>query len=233
MEIEREGNQTANVPQQESKKLQDSEEMIKVHLFSHFNIGLDMRFEVKRVLLVVSTAGACMEKVPGSCWTWIYGVFGIFRSWKLYRNGFRFQPPVSHSRMGRGSHHGFEHATASGSAKVRKLEFLISVLVFVMAACFFGEMSFVKPPAVEVMKGLFIPRLKGPGATGDAIALLGALIMPHNLFLHSALVLSRKTPSSVRGIKVGSILSSPRSTHILLRELLLTALQLANVSYEN
>ncbi|RLN34309.1 hypothetical protein C2845_PM03G23090 [Panicum miliaceum] len=84
---------------------------------------------------------------------------------------------------------------------VRKLEFLISMLVFVMAACFFGEMSFVKPPAVEVLKGLFIPRLKGPGATGDAIALLGALIMPHNLFLHSALVLSRKTPSSVRGIK--------------------------------
>ncbi|KAF8731730.1 hypothetical protein HU200_015661 [Digitaria exilis] len=84
---------------------------------------------------------------------------------------------------------------------VRKLEFLISMLVFVMAACFFGEMSFVKPPAVEVLKGLFIPRLNGAGATGDAIALLGALIMPHNLFLHSALVLSRKTPSSVRGIK--------------------------------
>ncbi|OEL28275.1 Metal transporter Nramp5 [Dichanthelium oligosanthes] len=84
---------------------------------------------------------------------------------------------------------------------VRKLEFLISMLVFVMAACFFGEMSFVKPPAVEVLKGLFIPKLNGAGATGDAIALLGALIMPHNLFLHSALVLSRKTPSSVRGIK--------------------------------
>jgi len=52
------------------------------------------------------------------------------------------------------------------------------MLVFVMAACFFGEMSFVKPPAVEVLKGLFIPRLKGAGATGDAIALLVALIMP-------------------------------------------------------
>ncbi|CAD6220453.1 unnamed protein product [Miscanthus lutarioriparius] len=84
---------------------------------------------------------------------------------------------------------------------VRKLEFLISMLVFVMAACFFGELSIVKPPAVEVIKGLFIPRLKGDGATADAIALLGALVMPHNLFLHSALVLSRKTPSSVRGIK--------------------------------
>ncbi|RDY08367.1 Metal transporter Nramp5, partial [Mucuna pruriens] len=83
---------------------------------------------------------------------------------------------------------------------VRKLELLISVLVFVMAGCFFGEMSYVKPPASGVLKGMLVPKLSGQGATGDAIALLGALVMPHNLFLHSALVLSRKVPSSVRGI---------------------------------
>ncbi|KAF5467934.1 hypothetical protein F2P56_012138 [Juglans regia] len=86
---------------------------------------------------------------------------------------------------------------------VRKLELLIAVLVFVMAACFFGEMAYVKPPAADVLKGMFIPKLKGQGATGDAIALLGALVMPHNLFLHSALVLSRKIPTSVRGINFG------------------------------
>ncbi|XP_066393719.1 metal transporter Nramp1-like isoform X2 [Miscanthus floridulus] len=84
---------------------------------------------------------------------------------------------------------------------VRKLELLVGLLVFVMAACFFIEMSIVKPPAKEVIYGLFIPSLSGPGATGDTIALLGSLVMPHNLFLHSALVLSRNTPSSVRGIK--------------------------------
>ncbi|XP_057795709.1 metal transporter Nramp7.2-like isoform X2 [Salvia miltiorrhiza] len=83
---------------------------------------------------------------------------------------------------------------------VRKLELLIAILVFIMAACFFGELSYVKPPAKEVMKGMFVPKLSGQGATGDAIALLGALVMPHNLFLHSALVLSRKIPNSVRGI---------------------------------
>ncbi|KAJ0086024.1 hypothetical protein Patl1_08308 [Pistacia atlantica] len=83
---------------------------------------------------------------------------------------------------------------------VRKLEMLIAILVFVMAGCFFGEMSYVKPPAADVLKGMFIPKLSGQGATGDAIALLGALVMPHNLFLHSALVLSRKVPNSVRGI---------------------------------
>lgn len=83
---------------------------------------------------------------------------------------------------------------------VRKLELLIAILVFVMAACFFGELSYVKPPAKQVMKGMFVPKLSGQGATGDAIALLGALVMPHNLFLHSALVLSRKIPNSVHGI---------------------------------
>ncbi|BFG19032.1 hypothetical protein CerSpe_053060 [Prunus speciosa] len=83
---------------------------------------------------------------------------------------------------------------------VRKLELLIAVLVFVMAACFFGEMGYVKPPASGVVKGMFVPKLNGQGATGDAIALLGALVMPHNLFLHSALVLSRKIPKSVHGI---------------------------------
>ncbi|KAI3442698.1 uncharacterized protein J3R85_000946, partial [Psidium guajava] len=83
---------------------------------------------------------------------------------------------------------------------IRKLEMLIATLVFIMAACFFGEMSYVKPPAAKVLKGMFVPMLSGNSATGDAIALLGALVMPHNLFLHSALVLSRKVPRSVRGV---------------------------------
>lgn len=62
--------------------------------------------------------------------------------------------------------------------QVRKLELLISILVFIMAACYFGELSYVKPPASEVMKGLFVPKLNGNSATSDAIALLGALVMP-------------------------------------------------------
>ncbi|XP_057450663.1 metal transporter Nramp7.2-like [Lotus japonicus] len=83
---------------------------------------------------------------------------------------------------------------------VRKLEMLIAILVFVMAACFFVEVAYVKPSASGVLKGVFTPKLNNHEATGDAIALLGALVMPHNLFLHSALVLSRKVPTSVRGI---------------------------------
>ncbi|KAI3464541.1 hypothetical protein Pfo_021204 [Paulownia fortunei] len=47
-----------------------------------------------------------------------------------------------------------------------------------MAACFLGELSYVKPPVKEVMKGMFIPKLSGNGATADIIALLGALVSP-------------------------------------------------------
>ncbi|KAK4267637.1 hypothetical protein QN277_024390 [Acacia crassicarpa] len=84
---------------------------------------------------------------------------------------------------------------------VRKLEFLIAFLVLTIAACFFAELGYAKPNAKEVLEGLFVPKLKGNGATGLAISLLGAMVMPHNLFLHSALVLSRKIPRSVHGIK--------------------------------
>ncbi|GAA0166010.1 secondary carrier transporter [Lithospermum erythrorhizon] len=84
---------------------------------------------------------------------------------------------------------------------VRKLEIFIAFLVLTIAACFFVEMKYAEPNASEVINGLFVPQLKGNGATGLAISLLGAMVMPHNLFLHSALVLSRKIPRSVTGIK--------------------------------
>ncbi|KAM7253901.1 hypothetical protein ACFE04_031583 [Oxalis oulophora] len=84
---------------------------------------------------------------------------------------------------------------------VRKLELFIALLVLTIAACFFVELGYAKPDPKEVLSGLFVPQLKGHGAAGLAISLLGAMVMPHNLFLHSALVLSRKIPRSVTGIK--------------------------------
>lgn len=84
---------------------------------------------------------------------------------------------------------------------MRKLEFLITFLVLTIAACFLVELGISKPKASEVLYGMFVPQLKGSGSTGLVISLLGAMVMPHNLFLHSALVLSRKIPRSVSGIK--------------------------------
>ncbi|RZS05983.1 hypothetical protein BHM03_00036563 [Ensete ventricosum] len=62
--------------------------------------------------------------------------------------------------------------------QVRKLEFFIAFLVLTMAGCFFAELGYAKPKSSEVLKGLFVPQLKGNGATGLAISLLGAMVMP-------------------------------------------------------
>ncbi|KAL9250952.1 Metal transporter Nramp1-like protein [Drosera capensis] len=63
-------------------------------------------------------------------------------------------------------------------------------------------LRYAKPRASEVLRGLFVPSLKGDGATALAISLLGAMVMPHNLFLHSALALSRKVPQSDGGLPI-------------------------------
>ncbi|CAN6270577.1 unnamed protein product [Urochloa humidicola] len=83
----------------------------------------------------------------------------------------------------------------------RKMELIGVIFVLSMAVCFFVELRSANPPMTEVIQGLFIPRLRGDYAMSDAIAVFSALIVPHNLFLHSSLVLSRKIPSSPKGIK--------------------------------
>lgn len=56
---------------------------------------------------------------------------------------------------------------------------MITFLVLTIAACFFAELGYAKPAATEVLNGLFVPQLKGNGATGLAISLLGAMVMPY------------------------------------------------------
>eukprot|EP01122_Echinamoeba_exundans_P001660 TRINITY_DN11675_c0_g1_i1.p1 TRINITY_DN11675_c0_g1~~TRINITY_DN11675_c0_g1_i1.p1 ORF type:complete len:523 (+),score=92.39 TRINITY_DN11675_c0_g1_i1:106-1674(+) len=76
---------------------------------------------------------------------------------------------------------------------IRMLELLIGILVGVISVCFVVEMFMAAPPGVEVLKG-FIPKLdfSDTDQVYTAVSLLGAVVMPHNLFLHSALVRSRK-----------------------------------------
>ncbi|KAG0530033.1 hypothetical protein BDA96_05G149400 [Sorghum bicolor] len=82
---------------------------------------------------------------------------------------------------------------------VRKMELIGVIFMLLITVCFFIELSSVNPPMGEVIEGLFIPRLRGVYAMSDAIALFSVLIVPHNLFLHSSLVVSRKiSPSSKR-----------------------------------
>ncbi|CAI9111421.1 OLC1v1011642C1 [Oldenlandia corymbosa var. corymbosa] len=87
---------------------------------------------------------------------------------------------------------------------IRKLEVVIGTLILIVGGCFFSVLVHARPSAKEIAKGMFIPRLSRGSAVRDSVALLGALIMPHNLFLHSALVISRKIPRTVQSIRSAS-----------------------------
>ncbi|CAG8440643.1 3400_t:CDS:2 [Funneliformis mosseae] len=84
---------------------------------------------------------------------------------------------------------------------VRKLEAVFMVLIGTMATCFWIEMYMCSPDVGEIIKGSLIPIIPR-SAYVQAVAMIGAFIMPHNLYLHSALVMTRKTdPSSYSKIK--------------------------------
>jgi manganese transport protein len=78
---------------------------------------------------------------------------------------------------------------------MRKLEAIVLVLVATIAACYFIEIFVLpqtQPSFAEMGSALAHPRLNHPGMIYVAIGIIGATVMPHNLYLHSALVQSRK-----------------------------------------
>eukprot|EP00891_Asterochloris_glomerata_P009403 jgi/Astpho2/9403/e_gw1.00145.48.1_t len=74
---------------------------------------------------------------------------------------------------------------------VRNLEALFGVLVGIMAISFGIMFVDAGVPAGQVVEGLVLPRLPA-SSVHFAVAIVGAIIMPHNIYLHSALVQSRK-----------------------------------------
>ena len=86
---------------------------------------------------------------------------------------------------------------------VRKLEAFIGALVGVMSICFVAQMSLLGGggDGGEVVAGIVAPVIRDPNALFIAISLLGAVVMPHNLFLHSALVLSRTFALGERALR--------------------------------
>lgn len=83
---------------------------------------------------------------------------------------------------------------------MRKLEAFIISLIAIIGGCFLLEMVFAKPDLGQVAKG-FVPYMPQGAALYIAIGIIGATVMPHNLYLHSALVQTRKinpSESSVR-----------------------------------
>ncbi|MGE8380778.1 MAG: divalent metal cation transporter, partial [Sphingobacterium sp.] len=71
------------------------------------------------------------------------------------------------------------------------MELFIIGLISMIGMCFMVEMFLAKPDFSEVVTG-FIPSIPNSAALYIAIGIIGATVMPHNLYLHSALVQTRK-----------------------------------------
>ncbi|MBL0270263.1 MAG: Nramp family divalent metal transporter [Chitinophagaceae bacterium] len=83
---------------------------------------------------------------------------------------------------------------------MRKMEAFIIALVAVIGLSFLIEIIIAKPDLGEVVKG-FVPSIPNNTALYIAIGIIGATVMPHNLYLHSALVQTRKIKRDDAGIK--------------------------------
>src|ERR1700761_7767381 len=79
---------------------------------------------------------------------------------------------------------------------MRRMEAFVIGLIAVVGLSFFVEILLAKPDIRDVASGL-VPVLQGKEALYIAIGIIGATVMPHNLYLHSALVQTRKiTPGA-------------------------------------
>jgi manganese transport protein len=83
---------------------------------------------------------------------------------------------------------------------MRKMEAFIICLVAIIGVSFLVEIILAKPDLGEVAKG-FVPSIPNNAALYIAIGIIGATVMPHNLYLHSALVQTRKIKRNEKGIR--------------------------------
>ena len=85
---------------------------------------------------------------------------------------------------------------------MRKMEAFIICLVAIIGISFLTELLMIRPrpDAGEIARGL-IPSIPGEAALVIAIGIIGATVMPHNLYLHSALVQTRKIKRDEKGIR--------------------------------
>ena len=85
----------------------------------------------------------------------------------------------------------------------RQVEAIITALVVTIAACFLVELFMSHPDGAQVVHGLIpdIRRLAAPEALYLAIGIVGATIMPHNLYLHSSVVQTRAVEPGEGSVK--------------------------------
>src|SRR6476659_7381897 len=83
---------------------------------------------------------------------------------------------------------------------IRKMEAFIIGLVGIIGFSFLTEIILAKPNLGQVVKG-FVPHIPGNEALYIAIGIIGATVMPHNLYLHSALVQTRKFKKNEKAVR--------------------------------
>ncbi len=95
---------------------------------------------------------------------------------------------------------------------MRTIEAIVLLLIATIAVCYFIEIFILpetQPSFLEMGRSLLLPRLGQAGMIYIAIGIIGATVMPHNLYLHSALVQSRQLqkdePSIRRAIQFNTI----------------------------
>jgi manganese transport protein len=83
----------------------------------------------------------------------------------------------------------------------RKLEAFVVALLIIIAGCFAVELALSQPAIADIARG-FIPRAEvvtNPAMLYIAIGIIGATVMPHNLYLHSSIVQTRRYERDDRG----------------------------------
>ncbi|MCC7232770.1 MAG: Nramp family divalent metal transporter [Bacteroidia bacterium] len=83
---------------------------------------------------------------------------------------------------------------------IRKMEAFILGLIAVIGLAFLTEMILAKPDLGMMARG-FVPSIPNNAALYIAIGIIGATVMPHNLYLHSSLVQTRKFKKDSKGIR--------------------------------
>src|SRR5437867_7011023 len=87
---------------------------------------------------------------------------------------------------------------------VRMIEAVVLLLVATIGVCYFIEIFVLpqtQPSFLEMGRALVTPGLRQAGMLYVAIGIIGATVMPHNLYLHSALVQSRKLQKDQSSIR--------------------------------
>lgn len=107
----------------------------------------------------------------------------------------------------------------------RRLEAFVMTLLLIIAVCFGIQIALARPDVAAMFKG-FMPRARivtDPAALYLAIGIIGATVMPHNLYLHSSIVQTRNYPRTEAGRREGLRWAVTDSTIALLLALFVNA----------